>query len=234
MERGQIDIAHAVAQHQAYEEMLAGFGVRLERLPALPDLPDGMFVEDPAVVLDEVAIIGRLGVESRRQEVETVAEALAQYRPLRRIDPPGTLEGGDVMVAGRSLYVGVSSRTNLAGIGQLEDIVRPLGYRVHPVPVHGCLHLKTACSYLGSGAVFVNREWLDASALEGLRLIDVREPWAANVLGIGDIVLMAAGFPASERSVREAGFQVDTLDVSELMKAEAGLTCMSLLFEGRC
>ncbi|MBV8731438.1 MAG: dimethylargininase [Acidobacteriia bacterium] len=191
-----------------------------------------MFVEDPAVVVPELAILTLMGAESRRNEGESLAPVLARFRPIRKMVEPGTIEGGDVLQIGSTLFAGLSSRTNRQGIEQLAEILRPFGYSVKAVPVRGCLHLKSACSYLGGETVLVNRQWIDVSCLEGLRLVDVpaEEPHAANVLAIDQVVLVAAAFPATAALLERLGWKVRMLDISELMKAEAGLTCSSILF----
>jgi dimethylargininase len=232
LERQTIDIGLARKQHAEYRETLRELGMRVIHLPALADLPDAVFVEDPAIVLDEVAILTRMGAESRHRESESLARELAKYRPLRRMRAPATLDGGDVLRAGRTLYVGISSRTNAAGIEQLAREVEPFGYQVRGVPVRGCLHLKSAASYLGDGTVLVHRPWADAEAFAGLRLIDVPdgEEAAANVLQIGNAVLVATGFPETASRIAAIGRDVRLVDNSELRKAEGALTCCSLVF----
>jgi dimethylargininase len=231
--RQEIDIAKAAEQHQRYKECLASLGVRVISLPAEPSMPDAVFVEDPVVVVDEVAVIARTGAESRRKEAESLAQALAAFRPLRRMREPATLDGGDVLRVGRTIFVGLSPRTNQAGVSQLAAELEPFGYAVRAVPVRGALHFKTACSCVGDDTLLVNRAWIDAAALGGYKLIDVAEdePWAANALRIGDTVLMPAGFPHTEAILRRAGLRVQSLDVSELQKAEGSVTCMSVIFE---
>ncbi|MCU1338247.1 MAG: Dimethylargininase [Bryobacterales bacterium] len=233
LDRQPIDLALAEEQHRQYQECLAELGLHVETLPAEPDLPDSVFVEDPAIVLDEIAVITRMGALSRRREVETLARALAPYRELRCIDDPGMLEGGDVMRVGKTLYVGYSRRTNVAGIQQLAAIVHPLGYFVVPVEVRGCLHLKSACCYIGDDTVLANRGWMDPDALCSLKILNIPndEPRGANALRIGDTVLMPAPFPRTCELLQHSGFRVRTIDNSELLKAEAGVTCTSLIFE---
>jgi dimethylargininase len=231
LERNPIDYTRAAEQHRGYEDCIRALGLRVVSLPALPDLPDSVFVEDPALVLDEVAVIARPGAASRRPEAELLAEALAPFRPLARIEPPGTLEGGDVIRAGRELYVGLSQRTNAEGIAQLAAIVEPFGYSVTAVEVGGCLHLKSGACYLGRETMLANRGWIDTTAFAGYRILDVAEDWAADVLAIGETILMPAGFPKTQAALDAAGFTVRTVDVSELQKAEAGVTCMSLILE---
>jgi len=208
-------------------------GLAVLTLPVEPDLPDSVFVEDPAVVVDEVAVILRMGAESRRAESESLARALAPYRHLRYLREPATLEGGDVVRVGRHIFVGLSGRTNRAGIRQLADELEPLGYMVHAVEMRGCLHLKSACCSLGGGLLLANREWVDTAPFAGLRIVDVApgEPAAADVLAIGDTLLIPAAFPATAERLAGLGRPVIPLDVSELMKAEAGVTCMSVVFQ---
>jgi len=181
-----------------------------------------VFVEDPAVVIDEVAVIARMGAESRRRESESLAAALAEFRPIEWLREPATLEGGDVLRIGKTLYVGISRRTNREGAVQLAELLDEFGYRVVPVQVRGCLHLKSACSYLGDHLVLANRQWIDAAAFRDFEIVDVarEEPAAGNVLKIGQTLVMAASFPRTREILRD--FDVRTIDVSELQKAEAG------------
>jgi dimethylargininase len=233
LSRQEINIAKAIEQQERYKKALEELGIRVISLPAEPALPDAVFVEDPVVVVDEVAVICRTGAESRRGEAASLAEALAAFRPLRHLQEPATLEGGDVLRIGRDIFVGLSPRTNEAGISQLAAELEPLGYRVRPVPVRNCLHLKTACSYVGDDTLLLNRAWLDTTPLDGWKLLDVAEdePWAANALRIGDTVLVPAGFPRTEAILRRAGLRVHALDLSEFRKAEGSVTCMSVIFE---
>ena len=233
LDRQPIDVQRAAAQHRAYEVCLRELGARVISLPAAVECPDGVFVEDPALVLDEVAVVTRMGAGARRAESESLAEAVARFREVRRLGEPATLEGGDVMRIGRTLYVGRSRRTNAAGIEQLAEIVAPYGYRVVAVEVTGCLHLKSACCYLGGDRILANRNWIDPAPLAGFSFVDVaaQEPRGANVLRIGDTVLIPAAFPQTAGVLSAAGFQPRLVDTSELLKAEAGVTCVSLLFE---
>lgn len=229
LERCPIDAARAAAQHQTYEKCLEALGARVISLPAEPELPDSVFVEDPAIVLDEVAVICRMGARSRAPEAESIARALAPFRELKWIREPASIEGGDVMRVNRTLYVGLSRRTNREGIRQLAEIAEPRGYRVVPVQVRGSLHLKSACCWLEDDWILSNREWMEP--IEELRVLDVAEPWAANVLRIGDAVLMPGSFPLTRSVLERRGFAVMTVDISELQKAEAGVTCSSLIFQ---
>jgi dimethylargininase len=232
LQRVAIDIERARAQHGIYERCLGDLGLELISLPQRSDMPDSVFVEDTAVVLDEVAVTTRPRLDSRRQEVESVAAVLGQHRPLVAIEEPGTLEGGDVILIGRTLYVGQSQRTNEEGTQQLAEHVRPFGYEVRPVAVPHCLHLKTACTYIGRNTLLANAAWVDTSVFGALRVVETAEgeDEAGNALGVDGAVLMPAGFPRTRARLAEAGFAIATVDVSELQKAEAGVTCCSILF----
>jgi dimethylargininase len=233
LERQPINVPRAIEQHAAYQAALTSLGVHVHSLPALPDQPDCVFVEDPALVLDEIAIITRMGAESRRGESASLAQAVAQHRDLLHIEAPATLEGGDVMRIGKTLYVGLSKRTNIAGIQQLAQLVAPFGYWVTPVALRGCLHLKSACCFIGNNTVLANRDWLDLDAFCGIQFVDVpaQEPHAANALRIGDTILLPSSYPETRALLESSGLTVRTVDTSELIKADAGVTCMSLLFE---
>ncbi len=232
-ERQPIDIKRAIDQHRAYEQLLSELGVRVVQLVAEPDLPDAVFVEDPAVVVDEVAVISRMGAISRRPEAKSLAAMLSLYRPLEFLTEPATLDGGDVMRIGRTLYVGVSARTNREGIEQLTNLLGRYDYEVKPVEVRGCLHFKSACSCVGNDTVLVNRSWIGSEPLHRFELIDVpdEESAAANALLVNDVVILPASFPKTRALLERRGFRVRSIDMSELQKAEAGVTCTSLIFE---
>lgn len=232
-ERQPIDVARAIAQHRAYQQCLGELGVRVVSLPTERDLPDCVFVEDPAVVVDEIAVISVMGAARRRPEAESLAAALSDYRDLKFLREPATLDGGDVMRVGRTLFVGVSRRTNREAVTQLSDILRPYDYKVKTVEVIGCLHLKSACSYIGMNTVLVNRAWVNAEELRQFELIDVPagEPNAANALVVNDSVVLPSSFPRTLALLEQRKFRVRTIDVSELQKAESGVTCMSLIFD---
>jgi dimethylargininase len=229
--REPIDTEKAAAQHRAYCQVLERAGIAVEVLPADEHLPDAVFVEDAAVVLDEVAVMARPGTPTRREEVPAIAAALARYRNLSRIEAPGTLEGGDVLRIGRECYVGLSTRTNREGAQQLAAIVHPLGYRVTPIAVHGCLHLKTAVTAIDEGALLVSPRWIETEPLRKYKRLEVPldEPCAANVLTVGGIVHVSARCPQTRRLLEKHRFRTEALDISEFEKAEAGLTCLSLL-----
>ena len=231
-ERKPIDSTKAAAQHAAYERCLQRLGVQVISLPPIPDLPDSVFVEDAAVVVDEVAILTRIGALSRRAESSALKETLSQFRSVKEMTAPATLDGGDVLRVGPEFFVGNSERTNCEGIKQLGEILSPLGYAVQPVELRNCLHLKSACSYLGDNIILVNPAFVDPAAFGELELIEVdtAEPAAANALLVNQTVIMPNCFPRTASLLKRGGFKVETLDVSELQKAEAGVTCCSLIF----
>jgi dimethylargininase len=231
--RQPIDLAIAREQHHAYQRLLVRFGARLLSLPAEPELPDSMFVEDPALVLDELAVIFPLGTETRRREATTIATALSPFRKLAHVKLPGMIEGGDILRLGRKLFVGLTERSNAEGISQLSRIVAPHGYQVVGVPVTGCLHLKSAVTSLGNNTLLANRAWFDSSFIDSYDWLDVdpAEPHAGNALALAGIIIFAASFERTRARIKSRGFHVTPLDISELQKAESGLTCSSLLFE---
>lgn len=231
VERIPIDFELALEQHASYCQMLRDCEVRVITLNVNRDLPDSVFIEDTAIVLDEIAVLALPGAAVRRLEVAGIEPELEKHRPLRRIEPPATLDGGDVLAVGRQLLVGRSSRTNNAGIAALSKIVRPLGYDVQAVLVRDCLHLKTACTALPDGSLLVQPKWLNLQDLRNYEVIPVpeSEPWAADVLLVGTRVCVPVAHPLTENLIRRRGFEVRTADLSEFAKAEGGITCLSLL-----
>ncbi len=207
LERQPIDPARAVEQHERYREVLRDLGLEIVSLPGDAAHPDCCFVEDTAVVLDEIAVITRPGAASRRDETRVVAEALAAYRHVVAIEAPGTLDGGDVLVMGRKILVGRSRRTNGAGIEALRAIVSPHGYEVVPVAVTGCLHLKSAATAIDEESVIANKDWVDLQPFRGFEVVPVppEEPWAANVLIIRGRVLVSAGSPLTHALLEKRG-----------------------------
>ena len=229
--RTPIDLEVARAEQDAYEAALRDCGWTVQRLPARETMADAVFIEDTAVVLDELAVITRPGAVSRRGEVDAVREALRGHRPLRELTAPATLDGGDVLRIGRRLLVGAGPRSNAEGRRQLAAIVEPHGYRVEAVPFRGCLHLKTAATLVGEDVVLCNPEWVDAAALGTARVItvDPAEPFAGNAVRIGEVVIHPAEFPATRDRLERAGIRVRPVPAGELAKAEGGVTCCSLL-----
>jgi dimethylargininase len=231
LEREPIDFSRASEQHDIYEQALVAAGCVIQQLPDLPDMPDSVFVEDTAVILPEIAVITRPGAKSRRHETPSVADALRPHRTLAYIEPPGTLDGGDVLVIGSTIYVGESGRTNSDGIRQLAAIASAQAYAVRPVRLSGCLHLKSAVTQVGDDTVLINPAWIDATAFASLRQIEVdpAEAFAANALRLGRNVIYPAGFDGTRRRLELDGICVHLVKMDELKKAEGGVTCCSIL-----
>ena len=233
VDRIPIDNVRAAHQHAAYVAALNASGASVSVLPALAGHADCAFVEDPLIILPELVIVCRPGTASRRGEGDTLLASVPDDRPHIRIVAPATIEGGDVLCVGRTLYVGLSSRTNAAGITALTQAVRVHGYAVVAVPVPGALHLKTAITALASDLFVANPAWIDTSHFAGARFItvDPSEPFAGNLLPTGDIVLIAAAHPRMAERILTHGFRPIAVDISEFAKAEAGLTCMSVIWQ---
>jgi dimethylargininase len=231
--RVTIEPALVLRQHEEYCRVLRQCGAEVRVLEINRELPDCAFIEDTAIVLDEVAVLAPMGTTSRRAEPAGIEPELRKYRDIQRIEAPATIEGGDVLRVGRTLLVGLSSRTNRAGVSALEGLVGRYGYKIVPVLVHRCLHLKTACTALDEKRLLVNPAWLDVSALRGFELLHVpeEEPWAANVALVGSSVCIAADQVRTADRIRKFCSDVRTIDLSEFAKAEGGVTCLSLLLE---
>jgi dimethylargininase len=232
VQRECVDYETAVRQQADYRALLAGLGVEVFNLETSDALPDCCFVADTAVVLDELAVIPNMGAPSRRGETRAVEEILKTQREIFRIEPPATLDGGDVVCLGKQIFVGHSSRTNLEGIEALARIVRPYGYSVEPVGVEGSLHLTTGCSALDDETMLVNPCWIDAAPFARFRVYNVpeQEPWAANALRIGETLFVEAHAPRTLELIGRHYADARTLDISEFRKAEGSLSCLSIIF----
>lgn len=228
VDRQPIDYATAAAEHHQYRTLLESLGVRVVRLPGDPAYPDCVFIEDTAIVLSDLAVITRPGAESRRGETRAVADELEKHRPLVHIEAPATIDGGDVLVLDDRIFVGLSARTNEAAIGQLRHHTRR---EVIPVDVARCLHLKSAVTRVAKDALLLNRDWIDPAAFAGWTLIDVDpgEPFGANALLLGDVVVYPDAFPRTQARLEARGLDVRTVPAGELAKAEGGVTCCALL-----
>jgi dimethylargininase len=221
-----IDVERAIAQHEEYRNLLASLGLEVIRIPADPAFPDCVFIEDTAIVLDDLAVITRPGAPSRRGETRAVADVLARYRKLVHIEEPATIDGGDVLVLDDRIFVGRSQRTNEAALAQLRFHTRR---DVIPVDVHGALHLKSAITRVSRNALLVNRDWIDVTPFRGWTLIDAEESFGANAVLVNDVVIYPSAFPLTRAKLERDGIDVRTVDASELAKAEGGVTCCSLL-----
>jgi dimethylargininase len=233
VDRVAIDFERALEQHAAYRAMLERCGAAVTTLDVNRDHPDSVFLEDTAIVLDEVAVITPMGVASRRPEPPGIAAKLRQYRETREIELPATIEGGDVLLVGRVLLAGLSSRTNEAGIAALRSIAAPFGYDVTLIPMREALHFKSACTRLPDGKLLVNPAWLDPAELAGFDVVSVpaTDPWGANVALVGSFVCAAAEHAPTNDKLTSLGYDVRATPLSEFAKAEGAVTCMSLIFD---
>jgi dimethylargininase len=234
LERQPIGLAPALEQHRRYQDVLRSLGLNVRALAPDDALPDSCFVEDTTLVLDEVAIMANPGVESRRGEIDSIAKVLGEYRRIERVIAPATFDGGDVLRVNRTVYVGIGrrlARTNQAGADAIRRIAEPLGYDVRVVPFDGCLHLQSAVTQIGPRSVLLNPDWISADAFHPLEVVCVarHEPNGANTLRVGDKVLMPTSAPATAARLRELKYDVQCIDISEFEKAEAGVTCLSVL-----
>lgn len=227
-----IDPGEARRQHAAYCAALREAGVEVYELPADEGYPDGCFVQDTAVVYRGLAVVARFGVGSRQGEQEAVRQVLQGHKRVVEIRPPAMLEGGDVLAIGTKLFVGLSARTDRGGFVQLRDLVELEGGSVEAVQVPEGLHLLSGCTYLGQGVVLATDLYATLPAFAGLDVIGVppEESYAANALGLGDYVLLPEGYPHTAARIRERGFEILSVPLSEFAKADGGATCLSLLF----
>ena len=233
IEREPINYKRACAQHKQYEDALHTLGMDVISLDAEADLPDSVFVEDVALVLDECAIMLNPGASSRRPEVASVEKALTPYREIFHIQPPGTVDGGDILTAGRTVYVGISSRSTEDAIGQMKFILEPRNHQVRAVRVTGCLHLKSAVTQVGEDTLLINPEWVSKDDFPGMKFIEVdsSEPYAANAVLVDKTIIYPSSFPKTQAKLGAAGIRMIIVDADELAKAEGAVTCCSLIFE---
>jgi dimethylargininase len=230
---GEVDYESAVRQQEEYCAALARGGARVERLAVNSHYPDGCFIEDTAIVVDEVAVLTNMTAEWRRDEPAAVESVLAAYRDVARLSDAAAIDGGDVLRVGRDVFVGLSARTNARAAEELKRILGPLGYSVTTVGVAGCLHLKTACTALDEGTLLVNPAWVETEPFGGFELLHVPEdePLSANTLRVHDTLFLQAGFPKTIELVGNRHERTEVLDTSEFGKADGSLTCLSLIFE---
>lgn len=232
LHRSAIDFGLAQQQHRDYQSALSSLGCEVVVVPAPPGLADSVFIEDTALVLDDIAVMLRPGVASRQPEVAGVAEVLQQYKPLKAIEPPGTIDGGDLLRVGNRIFAGLSTRSNQSGIQQLRDIVSDFGMTVETVETTKCLHLKSAVSEVAPGTLLINTDWISSSAFKDFEMIpvDKEETHAANALRIGKNLIYPSSFPRTMDVLVNRGIDVVPVDLTELQKAEGAVTCCSLIF----
>jgi dimethylargininase len=237
LQRQPIDIPLARQQHQTYIEALKILGCQVQVMPEEPHLPDSVFVEDTAVVFDDIAILTRPGAVSRRPETDRVSDILQNYRQVKAIQAPGTVDGGDVLCIRKKVYVGLSSRTNFTAISQMQAILSPYGYELVSITMRGGLHLKSAVTKIAQDTLLMNSAWVDAAVFGDMQIltVDPLEPQSANALWIGEGVIYPLNFPRTWQKVGnfldKRGMQLLGVDISELQKAEGAVTCCSLVFQ---
>jgi len=229
--RVPIDVGAARVQHAAYEQALREAGYTVVRLSATAEMPDSVFIEDIAIVFDELAVVTRPGAETRRVEIPAVTDALRPHRPVHTIQPPGTIDGGDVLVVGNRVYIGISSRTNADAVLQMHALLSPFGYIVQDIAVRGCLHLKSAVTALTDDLLLVNPSLVNIRAFKNFQVVEIdsSEPMAANALRLRDRVIFPSAFPRTAERVAASGLRLSLVDASELAKAEGAVTCCSLI-----
>jgi len=232
LHRSAIDFGLAQQQHRDYQSALSSLGCEVVVVPAPPGLADSVFIEDTALVLDDIAVMLRPGVASRQPEVAGVAEVLQQYKPLKAIEPPCTIDGGDLLRVGNRIFAGLSTRSNQSGIQQLRDIVSDFGMTVETVETTKCLHLKSAVSEVAPGTLLINTDWISSLAFKDFEMIpvDKEETHAANALRIGKNLIYPSSFPRTMDALVNRGIDVLPVDLTELQKAEGAVTCCSLIF----
>lgn len=234
LDRQPIDYDRAVAQHNGYNDWLRRHGLQVIELNHNPDLPDSVFVEDTAVVVDEVAVMTTMGIDSRRPEVPAMRRVLAEYRPVKDIASGANLEGGDVVRIGRRFFVGLSTRSDRAGVASLAEHLKPHGYEVIGVEMKKALHLKSAASTIDGETVLINREFIDDEFFKDYKLIDIppQEPKGANILKVADgTIMIPTAYPRTIDLLIGLGQKVEPIDITELLKAESGVTCSSVIFK---
>lgn len=233
IERTPIDVNVARSQHDEYVRVLSDLGCQVIELAEEPDFPDSVFVEDTAFILPEVAVITRPGADSRRPEVESIIPALSPHRKLIRVTEPASVDGGDVLVLGKNIYIGLSTRSDMQAVNQLNESLREYGYIVHGIGLIDCLHLKTAVTRVDDNTLLINKHWVNANHFPGFELIEVdaSEPFAANCLPIHGKIIYPITFPNTQKKLEARGFQIKNVNLAELAKAEGAVTCCSLIIE---
>lgn len=233
LERQPINYERASEQHNQYAAALRSLGLEVQTLPAYANLPDSVFVEDTALVLDECAIITRPGADSRKPEVDSIARVLTPYRKLFHIKAPARIDGGDILRVGKMIYVGLSTRSDNNAVDQMQNYLRPFGYEVKGVTVTGCLHLKSAVTQVSKDTLLINPEWVDKNLFSGMKFIEIdpSEPYAANAVMIEETIIYPTSFPKTQKRLEAAGIRMVTVDADELAKAEGAVTCCSLIFK---
>ena len=223
----------AIKQHIAYVNALKKCGLKVLELDADKNFPDSTFVEDTALLTPSCAIITRPGAATRRGEIAEMKKTILKYYSTKEeITQPGTVEAGDIMMVGTHFYIGISERTNITGAEQLIRILNKYGMTGSLVHLEKVLHLKTGLSYLENNVLVASGEFLTNAAFKNYDLIEVpeNESAAANCIWVNDKVLLSKGYPLTKQKIKDAGYQIIELDISEFAKLDGGLSCLSLRF----
>ncbi len=230
---GAPDYELALKQHGQYIDALEQCGLEVTVMPADENYPDGLFIEDAALVMSGCAVSTRPGASERRGEVGKVAsELLSFYEQVEAIEAPGTLDAGDIMMVGQHFYIGLSERSNQAGAEQLIEILKAHGYSGSMVAFSEALHLKSSVSYLENNRLVITGELCDKPAFAEFDhiVIAADEAYAANCVWINNRVLVASGYPNTSKLIADLGYEVIELDVSEFRKLDGGWSCLLLRF----
>ena len=233
LERQPINYERACQQHKQYVTALRLLGLEVQTLPADLHLPDSVFVEDMALVLDECAVITRPGADSRKPEVDSIVKVLTPYRKLFHIQAPARVDGGDILRVDKKIYVGLSTRSDNSAVEQMQEYLQPYGYEVKSVAVTGCLHLKSAVTQVTEDTLLINPEWVGKDLFSGMKFIEIdpSEPYAANAVMIRETIIYPTSFPKTQKRLEAAGIRMVMVDADELAKAEGAVTCCSLIFQ---
>jgi dimethylargininase len=233
IDRSPINLDIARRQHREYTMALSQIGCQVIELPEQRDLPDSVFVEDTAFILPEVAVITRPGADSRKPETESIIRALSSHRPLVHVTAPATVDGGDVLVLEKNIYIGMSTRSTQEAVTQLQGLLDNYGYKVAGVKLTDCLHLKTAVTRVDNKTLLINKNWVDAAHFSEYQLIEVdpSEPFAANCLPVKEVIIYPTAFPNTQKKIEQKGFKIINVNLDELAKAEGAVTCCSLIIE---
>lgn len=230
---GRPDFDMALEQHIQYVEALRRCGLEVLELDADSQFPDSVFVEDVALCTPGCAIVTNPGAPSRNGEKIKMKAILQEfYKQVESIEPPGSLDAGDVMMVGNHYFIGLSQRTNIQGAEQLIEILERYDMTGSSVPLKEMLHLKSGLSYLEQNQLLISGEFINNPVFADFQKIEVipEESYAANSLWVNSTVLVPAGYPNTRDKIEQAGYSTLTLDVSEFRKLDGGLSCLSLRF----
>jgi dimethylargininase len=232
IDREEMNVSLALTQYEHYLAILERRGYQLVFAQETPHLPDGVFVEDTMFAAGEHLVVTRPGASSRFEEIATIEPLLRELgaKPLA-ISEPHTMDGGDVLVVDRHVFVGVSTRTTLGAVDELRTLLSPFGFTVIAASVTGCLHLKSAITRLPNNELLAVTKWINQSLFtsHGFVVHQAAEDTGGDILCLDQIVVIPANAPRTAQYIRSLGFVVEEIDVSELQKIEAGVTCMSVL-----